>query len=252
MIYRPRIIPILTLDSDGELICTKNFNQKVYVGDPLNAIAIFNEYSVDEIGIIDIYASREKRSLNGHFLKKISEESKTPLMAGGGVNSLDKIKELLQCGAEKVILSSAILFRKEFLYEATEEFGTSSIVVCLDVKKINSKYFIYNSNSKNILNFTIDEFIVLLEKYGLGECIVQSIDNNGEMKGYDRNLYNLVNKISTVPIIGLGGCGVYEDINSANEETSLSAYASGSAFCFFNRTNEVLINYPEQSYINNL
>ena len=188
---RPRIIPILCLNSTGELISTVSFDNPTYIGDPLNAISIYNNFNVDELGLIDIYASREGRPFNFQLLKDISAECRTPLFAGGGVTSLRDIEEILINGAEKVILSSSVIKNPNFLEKASKEFGTSSLIVCLDcIKSKNQEYKIFNTASSKVTKYELNSFILQLQDCGLGETIIQSIQNDGKMSGYDRKLLN--------------------------------------------------------------
>ena len=250
---RPRIIPILCLDSNGELISTISFKSSTYIGDPLNAISVFNSYKVDELGLIDIYASRENRSFNLQLLKNISEECKTPLFAGGGVSSLKDIENILINGAEKVILSSSVVTNPNFLQEATKEFGTSSIIVCLDcVKSNNCEYKVMDTSRFKLTNHELNSFILQLEDLGLGECIVQSLDNDGKMLGYDIKLLETALNGTKIPIIALGGCSSFNEISKLNLIYNISAFASGSIFSFYDIKRQVLLNYPQSNELHSL
>ena len=250
---RPRIIPILCLNSEKELISTVSFRESDYIGDPLNAISVYNEFDVDELGVIDIYASREGRSFDTELLRGISEECKTPLFAGGGISSLDDIEQLLKNGAEKVLLSSKIIESPDFLQEATNQFGTSSIIVCLDCIPTSFNQFnIYNSKTKLVTEYEVNAFIKHLQNFGLGECIVQSIAKDGHMNGYDQQLISTALDGTCIPIIALGGCSSITEISVMAKSFDLSAYASGSIFSFYNSDREVLINYPNLNFLNTL
>lgn len=250
---RPRVIPILCLDSIGELISTVKFDKSTYVGDPLNAISIYNGYNVDELGLIDIYASRQGRSFNLQLLKSISDECKTPLFVGGGVSSLDDIEKILINGAEKVVLSSSVVMDSSFLEVAVKEFGTSSLIVCLDCVKTNKRdYKVFNSSNFQITNHELNSFIFKLQDYGLGECIIQSVENDGKMSGYDRSLLETALAGTKIPIIALGGCSSFAEISELNQLYNISAFASGSIFCFYNAQREVLLNYPQPNELHSL
>lgn len=243
---RPRIIPILCLDSIGELISTVSFGSSTYIGDPLNAIAVYNSFTVDELGLLDIYASRESRSFNLQLLKTISDECKTPLFAGGGVSSLKDIEGILTNGAEKVVLSSAVIKDPEFLNQASKEFGTSSLIVCLDcIRSSNGEYQVMDSSRLQGTGKELNSFILQLQDYGLGECIIQSVQNDGKMSGYDRNLLETALAGTKIPIIALGGCSSFGEIAELNKIYTISAFASGSIFSFYNSKRQVLLNYPE-------
>ena len=242
---RPRVIPILCLDSIGELISTVSFDTTTYIGDPLNAISIYNSYNVDELGLIDIYASRQGRSFNLQLLKSISDECKTPLFAGGGVSSLNDIEGILTNGAEKVVLSSSVVINPNFLAEAANEFGTSSLVVCLDcINSSNGEYKVLDTSSFLVTEHELNSFILQLQDYGLGECIIQSVQNDGLMSGYDIKLLETALSGTKIPIIALGGCSSFTEISELNQLYNISAFASGSIFSFYNAQREVLLNYP--------
>ena len=243
---RPRVIPILCLDSIGELISTISFDTTTYIGDPLNAISIYNSYNVDELGLIDIYASRQGRSFSLELLKSISDECKTPLFAGGGVSSLNDIEGILKNGAEKVILSSSVIMNPNFLGEAAKEFGTSSLIVCLDcINSTNGEYKVVDTSRFQVTEHELNCFILQLQDYGLGECIIQSVQNDGLMSGYDRKLLETALAGTKIPIIALGGCSSFDEVSELNQLYNISAFASGSTFSFYNDQREVLLNYPQ-------
>ena len=245
---RPRVIPILCLDSIGELISTVSFDSSTYIGDPLNAISIYNSYNVDELGLIDIYASRQGRSFNLQLLKSISDECKTPLFAGGGVSSLNHIEGILKNGAEKVVLSSSVIMNPNFLGEAVKEFGTSSLIVCLDcINSSNEVYKVVDTSRSQVTEYELNDFILKLQDYGLGECIIQSVENDGLMSGYDRKLLESALAGTKIPIIALGGCSSFAEISELNQLYNISAFASGSFFSFYNKEREVLLNYPQHN-----
>ena len=250
---RPRIIPILCLDSVGELISTVSFDTTTYIGDPLNAISVYNSFNVDELGLIDIYATRQGRSFNLQLLKSISDECNTPLFAGGGVSSLKDIEGILTNGAEKVVLSSAIVTNPSFLGEAAKEFGTSSLIVCLDcINSTNGEYKVMDTSRFQVTEHGLNSFILQLQDYGLGECIIQSVQNDGIMSGYDRKLLETALAGTKIPIIALGGCSSFAEISELNQLYNISAFASGSAFSFYNDQREVLLNYPQPNELSSL
>jgi cyclase len=250
---RPRVIPILCLDSIGELISTVSFDTTTYIGDPLNAISIYNTYNVDELGLIDIYASRQGRSFNLQLLKSISDECKTPLFAGGGVSSLNDIEGILTNGAEKVVLSSSVIKNPNFLAEAAKEFATSSLIVCLDcVNSPNGEHKVFDSSRFEVTEHELNSFILQLQDYGLGECIIQSVQNDGLMSGYDRKLLETALAGTKIPIIALGGCSSFAEISELNQLYNISAFASGSIFSFYNDQREVLLNYPQPHELRSL
>ena len=250
---RPRVIPILCLDSNGELISTVSFDTSTYIGDPLNAISIYNSYNVDEIGLIDIYATRQGRSFNFQLLKSIADECKTPLFAGGGVSSLNDIERILTKGAEKVVLSSSVVTNPNFLGDATKEFGTSSLIVCLDcINSSNGEYKVLDTSRYKTTEHELNSFIFQLQDYGLGECIIQSVHKDGQMSGYDRKLLETALAGTKIPIIALGGCSSFAEISELNKLYNISAFASGSIFSFYNAQRQVLLNYPQPNELSSL
>ncbi len=250
---RPRVIPVLCLDSIGELISTVSFETSTYIGDPLNAISIYNSFTVDELGLIDIYASRQNRPFNFQLLKSISDECITPLFAGGGVSSLDDILQILSNGAEKVVLSSAVIRNPSFLAEAAKEFGTSSLIVCLDcIYSSDGEYKLMDTSRFHITEYELNSFILQLQDYGLGECIIQSVQNDGIMSGYDKKLLETALSGTQIPIIALGGCSSFAEIYELNKLYNISAFASGSVFSFYNKKREVLLNYPQPDELRSL
>lgn len=250
---RPRVIPILCLDSIGELISTISFEKSTYIGDPLNAISVYNSFNVDELGVIDIYASRQDRSFDLQLLKSISEECNTPLFAGGGVSSLKDVEAILTNGAEKVVLSSLVVNDPSFLEEAAKEFGTSSLIVCLDCTKLsNGEYKVMDSSRLYVTEHELNSFICQLQNYGLGECIIQSVQKDGLMSGYDTKLLEIALSGTKVPIIALGGCSSFSEIFELSQLYNISAFASGSTFCFYDGQREVLLNYPQPDQLRSL
>lgn len=250
---RPRIIPVLTLNNSGELISTVSFGSPTYIGDPMNAISVYNNYDVDELGIIDIYATRKRRPFNYSLLKSISAECSMPLFAGGGLSSINDVEIILKHGAEKAVLSSAVLKNPSFLEELVQEFGTSSLIVCLDCyKSKNGKYLLYDSSRQGITAIELNSFIHTLQDFGLGECIIQSVSNDGMMSGYDEQLLETALDGTKIPIIAMGGCSSMSEISRLSQKYNISAFASGSLFAFYNKQRQVLLNYPQPNELRSL
>ncbi|MFM7388325.1 MAG: AglZ/HisF2 family acetamidino modification protein [Bacteroidota bacterium] len=243
--YRPRLIPTLQLNGN-HLVKSKNFKNYNYIGDPINSVRIFNEMLADEIIFMDINASREKRTIDLTLIKNIAEEANMPFSVGGGIQSIDTIKELLANGAEKVILGNVVLNNPSFITKAVEEFGASTIAVCLDVKK---KWFegykIYDHVRSITTPINPLEIAISLEKIGVGEIIIQSVDKDGMMSGYDLELINSIASHLHIPIVALGGAGSVEDMKKLLDQTVVSGLAAGSMFIYKDRMQGVLINYPE-------
>jgi cyclase len=247
-----RVIPCLLL-SNGGLVKTKKFKNSVYVGDPLNAIRIFNEKEVDELVLLDIRASLDKRGPNYDLLKEIASECFMPLAYGGGITSLDQIKTLLRIGVEKIILNTALFRDPCFVIEAVATFGSQAVIASLDVKKkLFGRREVMTLGGAKASGLTPVEAAQRVEKLGVGEILLTSIDAEGTMEGYDLDLLAEVSKSVNVPIIASGGAGKLEDFYSAIRFGHVSAVAAGSMFVFYGRQRAVLINYPQYNEVLNL
>jgi len=242
--YRPRIIPTLLLKGSG-LVKSKGFTDYVYIGDPINAVRIFNEMKADELVFLDITASHEGRSIAVDFVKDIAEEANMPFSVGGGVRSLETIRSLIANGAEKVILNTVARADQAFVKAAVAEFGSSSIAACIDVKSTWMKgRKVYDHVRKKQTALDPVELACALEKLGVGEIIIQSVDRDGAMNGYDIELVSQVSKALTIPVVALGGAGDLSDLSALVKHTTVNGLAAGSLFVFNDRNRAVLINYP--------
>lgn len=245
---RIRIIPLLLFEKGG-LVKTKAFKSPTYVGDPINAIKIFNEKEVDELIFIDIEATREQSIPNYALITEIATECFMPLCYGGGINSLEQIKEILRLGVEKVCLGTIAFTQQELVTQAANKFGNQSIVVSVDVRtnKAGQKT-VFISNGKINTELTPVDYAQKMERLGAGELLVQSIDQDGMQNGYDLELIESISNSVSIPVIACGGAKNLKDIQKAIE-SGASAAAAGSMFVFYGRYNAVLINAPLQSEI---
>jgi imidazole glycerol-phosphate synthase subunit HisF len=244
--FRPRVIPILLLKETG-LVKSIRFKNYRYIGDAINAVRIFNDLRVDEIVILDIMASKENRTISVEFIRKVGDEASMPFSVGGGVRSLMDIKEIINAGAEKVIINTYAAENPDFIREASVVFGSSSIVVSIDVKRnFFGKQQVYKLGGKTSVGQDPISFAQLMEKNGAGEIIINSIDNDGLMTGYDLNLIATVSKSVGIPIIAAGGAGTFNDFRLAVHSANASAVAAGSMFVYHGPRNAVLVNYPEE------
>lgn len=243
--FRPRVIPCLLLKNLG-LVKSVKFKNYTYIGDPINAVKIFNAKRADELVFLDILATKEKRLINTELLKKIADESNMPFGVGGGIKTLSDIRSLLNSGAEKVIINSGAVSRPEFIKEASEEFGSSTIVVSIDAKKrfLGEGYQVYINNAKIKTKYSPVEFSQIADQYGAGEIIINSIDNDGLMGGYDIELIKSVSLAVSVPVVALGGASNYSDFTSAVHDGQASAVSAGSLFVFHGPRRAVLISFP--------
>lgn len=248
---RIRIIPLLLFEKGG-LVKTKEFKSPTYVGDPINAIKIFNEKEVDELIFIDIEATRELRSPNYSLITEIATECFMPLCYGGGINSLEHIKEILRLGVEKVCLGTIAFNQQELVTQAANKFGNQSIVVSVDVRTNKAgKQTVYISNGKINTELSPIDYAQKMEQLGAGELLVQSIDQDGKQNGYDLKLIESISNSVSIPIIACGGANDLSDIEDVIK-SGASAAAAGSMFVFYGKYNAVLINAPSEKEIKQL
>lgn len=246
MINKTRVIPVLLLKNGG-LVKTVKFKDPRYVGDPINAVRIFNEKEVDELVFLDIAATVAGRGPNFETLADIAGEAFMPMAYGGGLSSLDEVKRVLGLGFEKVIVNSAAYGSTRLISEAAAVFGSQSIVGCIDVKRAffgRAEVFSASGRQKN--RVSLEEHIKALVGAGVGELLLNSIDRDGTFSGYDLNLISDVSSMVPVPVVACGGAGDIEDMIKA-VEAGASAVAAGSLFVFYGPHKAVLINYPERS-----
>ena len=242
---RTRVIPVLLLHQGG-LVKTVKFKDPVYVGDPINAVKIFNEKEVDEIAIIDIDASRERRSPDIKRIIEIASEAFMPMAYGGGINSIEQVKEILYSGIEKVIINKAAFETPELITNAAKLFGSQSIMVSVDVKKSFLKGMrVYTANGKTNTGIKPDDFAYKMQNLGAGEILLNCIDKDGTFEGYDYELIENVSKRLNIPLIACGGASEIEDFKKA-VRSGASAVAAGSMFVFQRPHKAVLISYPSQ------
>ena len=242
----PRVMPVL-LFREGGLYKTTRFKNPVYVGDPINAVKIFNEKEVDELVFVDITATAEKRRPNFERIREIASECFMPLCYGGGVRSVNDIKEVIGCGVEKVAINSYAVENPEFVSEAASELASSTIVVSVDVKRdFFGKHHVYTHGGTRRAQWHPVEFAMLMEKMGAGELLLTSIDRDGTQKGYDLELIKLVADAVTIPVIACGGAGQVSHFSEALDAHA-SAVAAGSMFVFHGRHRAVLISFPSQA-----
>jgi cyclase len=244
--FRPRIIPVLLLNN-GYLVKSQSFKDYHYIGDPLNAVRIFNELMADELVFLDIAATKNNRVISLDIIKDIGEEANMPFSVGGGIRELSQIKEIISAGAEKVIIGSYAVSNPDFVKQASGEFGASTITVCIDVKKkMFGKEQVWSINGTKASGFDPLEFAQLMEASGAGEIIIQSIEKDGKMKGYDLNLIKKISENVNIPTVALGGAGTLDDLKKAYADANATGLAAGSLFVYYGQNKGVLINYPEK------
>ncbi len=242
---RFRIVPTL-LVQDGGLVKSIKFKNHKYVGDPINAVKIFNDKEVDEIVVLDISASAEKRSPNIASIREIAGEAFMPLAYGGGITTVAEIQELIASGVEKVILNTAVFKNPSLVTQAAAYVGCQSIVVAIDVKKtIWGKLKVFINNGAKNTNRDPVEYAIAMQQAGAGELLLNSIDRDGTFEGYDLELIEAVSKSVSIPIVASGGASEIEDFKKA-VNAGASAVAAGSLFVFRRPHRAVLISYPDQ------
>ena len=243
---RPRIIPVLLLQKLS-LVKTQNFKQPKYIGDPINAVKIFNDLKADELVFLDIDASKEKRTISLELVKDIGEEANMPFAVGGGIRSLETIRAIIAAGAEKVVINSYAVENPDFIAEAAATFGSSTIAVCIDVKKkFLSGIKTWSHGGSKSSAYSPVEFAQLMEEKGAGEIIIQSIERDGEMNGYDIELIKQISEAVTIPVIALGGAGNVAHLKEGAEKGFANGLAGGSMFVYQGPKRGVLISYPER------
>lgn len=244
---RPRIIPCLLVRDKG-LVKTVKFAEGKYVGDPINAVRIFNEKKVDELIVLDIDATRDRREPDYQMIEKLASECRMPFCYGGGVSSTEQAKRIIGLGVEKVALSSAVVERPGIAGEVADELGTQSVVAVLDVKKkrFGSAYRVWTHNATKSHDLCPIEFAAQLERLGIGEIVVNSILMDGVMQGYDIEIMSRIRAKVGVPLTALGGAGHLGHMRDLLSYLGVMGVAAGSLFVFKGAYKAVLINYPSE------
>jgi cyclase len=245
--FRPRVIPVLLLRGNA-LVKTRAFGKHTYIGDPINAVRIFNDLRADELVFLDILASRERRTISLDFIERVGEEANMPFSVGGGIGSVDQIRSILRAGAEKVVLNTRAAADPRLVREAADAFGSSSVVVCMDVRKdLLGRPRTWMVGGTRSSGYAPEEFAHLVAENGAGEIIVQSIPRDGSMGGYDLDLVRQIADSVSVPVVALGGAGRIEDLRQGHRLGHATGLAAGSLFVFQGPRRGVLINYPDRS-----
>jgi len=243
-LIRTRVIPCLLLKGQG-LVKTTNFTNPKYIGDPINAVKIFNDKEVHELVFLDITASIETRSLRLDYISDIASECFMPLGYGGGIKTVKQAEDIFNQGVEKVIINSYAIENPSFVHELADLFGSQSIVVSIDVKKnFFGNYQTYTYSGKTKTRWDPVTWAQEAERLGAGEIFLNSIDRDGMMNGYDIPLIKSVSASVSIPVIACGGAGKVEDFGTAVHDGGASAVAAGSMFVYYGKHRAVLINFP--------
>lgn len=242
---RPRIIPCLLLREKG-LVKTVGFSEPKYVGDPINVVRIFNEKVVDELIILDIDASVAGHAPDLELITQLAAESRMPICYGGGVTTVEQARTIIGLGVEKVALSSAAIANPALVGEIAASVGSQSVVAVLDVRQLKNgrDYEVWTHNGTRNTGRGVFELAREMEQRGVGEIVVNSIDRDGRMKGYDLELARRMRDTVGVPLTLVGGAGSVDDIGDLIREAPLIGAGAGSLFVFRGQYRAVLVNYP--------
>ncbi|KAA0889515.1 AglZ/HisF2 family acetamidino modification protein [Pusillimonas sp. ANT_WB101] len=244
---RPRIIPVLSL-SNGGLVKTTKFKNPKYVGDPTNAIRIFNDKEVDELIVVDITASKNGSEPDFEVIRLFAEECFMPLTYGGGIRTLSQATRIFDLGIEKVSLQTAALDDLSLISALARKYGQQSVVLSVDIKRDwRRKPWVYCARTRKLLTANLSEYIQARIDAGAGEILLNSVDHDGVMDGYDLDLIKSVASSVAVPLIALGGAGSAEHLKNALR-VGASAAAAGALFVFKGPHRAVLINYPKEIF----
>ena len=244
---RSRIIPCLLIKDKG-LVKTTKFKNPKYVGDPINAVKIFNEKEADELMVLDIDASVNNNDLDYDMIKNLALECRMPFCYGGGIKDSEQIIKILSLGVEKVALSSILFNDISIIDKVSSSVGSQSIVAVLDIKKkLLGGYNCYINNGRKKININLLDFIKEISDRGVGEIVVNSIDKDGTMSGYDYDLIDFVKSEISCPITILGGASNLDDIKSLISKYDIIGASAGSLFVFKGKYRAVLINYPNKT-----
>ena len=244
---RPRIIPCLLVHQEG-LVKTQIFKDPKYVGDPINAVKIFNEKEADELIVLDIDATRLSYGPNFDLISRISDECRMPLCYGGGVKTAKQAEKIICMGVEKVAISSVAIDSPSIVSEFASAVGSQSVVAIIDVRKkkgiFNQGYEVCTHNATKAHHLNPVDLALELQDFGVGEIVINSIDRDGIMQGYDLELAKILKKNLNVPMTMLGGAGSLEHLESLFDTVGIMGAAAGSLFVFKGKYRAVLISYP--------
>lgn len=245
----PRIAPVLLVD-DGALVKTTRFQDPKYVGDPLNAVRIFNEKEADELVVLDISATERKREPDYEMIRTLAMECRMPLCYGGGVTETEQVRRIVSLGVEKVAISAAAIANPGLIGRAAADVGSQSVAVILDIRKtgfLRGRHEIWTHRGQVKTGLRPVDFARQMEAQGAGEIIVNHIDRDGTMSGYDLEALAPIRAATTLPMSFVGGAGSLEDMQELISRFGISGVAAGSLFVFKGKYRAVLINYPARA-----
>lgn len=249
---KSRVIPVLLL-RDGGLVKTVKFSNSKYIGDPINAVKIFNDKEVDELIFLDIDASKNNREPDFGTIEDLAAECFMPFAYGGGVTSLTQIQRILNIGVEKVILNYSVLSNPDLVRQASAHFGSSTIIVAIDIKKdLWGNYRVFNHVKQKTEKIDPITHAMKVCEAGAGELFINNVDRDGTYSGFDLPILESINKVVSVPVIVCGGASGPSDLKEVVSKTNVSAAAAGSIFVYQGPHRAVLISYPSQDQLRQL
>ena len=250
--FLPRIIPVLLLKDKG-LVKTTRFKNPRYIGDPINAVRIFNDLEADELVFVDITASRENRCVSLDLVRQIGDEAFMPFAVGGGITGLDQMERLFKAGAEKVVINTGAVANPNLIKDAARYFGTQSIIVSIDVKQnLFKRQAVYIRDGRKRIRLDPVVWARQAADLGAGEIMVNAMDRDGLMKGYELDLVRRVSDAVAIPVIACGGAGSLEDFKQGFDAGNAHALAAGSLFVYHGPRKAVLVNYPSKEDVSKL
>lgn len=245
---RPRLIPVILVDDQLHMVKTTRFQDRHYLGDPLNAAYVFSGFEVDELIVLDIDASPSGRGIPINFVQALARFTTVPLTVGGGLRSLDQIAEVLALGVEKVVLCSALAHDLRFLRDAAAAFGSSTIVACLNtLRTLSGDHRVVERDGRSLIANSAHDFALACQDAGAGEILVNSIDRDGQRCGYAIDLLCELNDRLSIPLVGLGGAGSDEHVAELLTATRIGGAAAGSLYAYAPGGRQVLLNYPQRT-----
>lgn len=250
--FRPRIIPCLLLDGQ-RLIKTTGFETPSYVGDPINALKIFNEKEVDEVIVLDIYASKKARKPDFSYIEKLAGECFMPMCYGGGISSMEDAEKIIGCGVEKLSINQGALTNLDLLSAVAKRYGSQSVLGAMDVKKSWFKGVrVWNHVTRKHESYSPEDWALKKTQAGAGEILLNHVDRDGTQQGYDIGLIRSVRQVVGVPVVACGGASSLQNCKSAIEEGGAAAAAAGALFVYKGPHRAVLINYPDSQALKSL
>lgn len=245
MFTRPRIIPVLLLN-DRDLVKTIQFGKQTYLGDPVNAVKIFNIKGIDELSILDISATRRNVEPDFELLEDIASQAFMPLSYGGGIKSVEQVRKLLAIGYEKVVINTELVKNPKLVNDVVNLAGSQSVVASIDAKIVNKEYKCVINDGKELVNITPVKLAQKAEEMGVGEIFINSVDHDGMMNGYDISLVRSISGSVTIPVTACGGAGGVSDLKKVLQIGGAHAAAGGSMFVYYGRLKAVLITFPNE------